>query len=99
MKALPMLFAIAFTLMSCDVLGAGEVDVESIYISEDNFRFGQYSGLYEGGVHVNGGFNWHSDIDDRYLQLEAKDLGLRSREVSFRLQTVSSLDVSASYSE
>ncbi|MBT4162149.1 MAG: MtrB/PioB family outer membrane beta-barrel protein [Gammaproteobacteria bacterium] len=90
---------LAWILVPSLVLGEGDITIGSVYTSDDTFRFGQYNSLYEQGAHVNGSVKWRSEVVDRHWQLEARDLGLRNREVSFRLQAANSFDFSVGYSE
>jgi len=60
---------------------SGEVEAGAGYVSQDNFMFGQYNGLYEqGGVFIGNVAwrGWHGD-GPRYFDVEARDLGLETR--------------------
>lgn len=51
------------------------------YVSEDNFMFGQYNGLYDQGAVVIGTARWRGwrGNGPQYWNIEARDLGLETR--------------------
>ena len=62
------------------------VEIGGGYNSNDSFRFGQFSGLYEKGPFAVFGFNWlqhDPGRDSRYWSLFGSNLGLDSRRVRF----------------
>ena len=51
------------------------------YVSDDNFMFGQYNGLYEEGTTVIGNLRWQDfSSSDSYWRASVSDLGLDTRE-------------------
>ncbi|WP_279246541.1 MtrB/PioB family decaheme-associated outer membrane protein [Candidatus Litorirhabdus singularis] len=54
------------------------------YVSEDNFKFGQYNGLHKEGAVLLGDLLWRGNNDASYWQLSGTDLGLQTREAGAR---------------
>jgi hypothetical protein len=62
------------------------VEVGGGYNSNDSFRFGQFSGLYDKGPFAVFGFNWlqrDPGRDSKYWSIFGSNLGLDSRRVRF----------------
>jgi len=61
------------------------VEVEVLNVSQDSYKFGEYTGLNESGAYVNGGFGirggdgYGSENGTRRWELWGTDLGLTSR--------------------
>lgn len=60
---------------------SGSIEAGLAYVSEDNFMFGQYNGLYEKGANFIGNVDWRGWSGDskQYWQVDARDLGLETR--------------------
>lgn len=60
---------------------SGQVEAGVGYVSDDNFMFGQYNGLYERGAVFIGNINWLKwrDSSNQYWQIDGRDLGLETR--------------------
>lgn len=61
----------------------GEVEIGTLYISEDSFKFGEYSGLEEDGVYGVGNIHIqkvsaYDDGSSEYWELLGTNLGLES---------------------
>ncbi|HYA37900.1 MAG TPA: MtrB/PioB family decaheme-associated outer membrane protein [Candidatus Methylomirabilis sp.] len=62
---------------------SGTVDLGATYVSEDSFKFGEYTGLNKKGAYFLGdGSARFRGEDANYWNIEATDLGLDSRSVS-----------------
>jgi MtrB/PioB family decaheme-associated outer membrane protein len=60
---------------------AGGVQLGLGYVSDDNFMFGQYNGLYEEGTTVIGNLRWQDfSSSTGYWRASVDDLGLDTRE-------------------
>jgi MtrB/PioB family decaheme-associated outer membrane protein len=69
-----------------DISGTeGDVTVGVGYVSEESAFFGRYTGLDDDGLYFLGGVraNYRSE-DEKYLDLEASNLGLDSRSLALR---------------
>lgn len=61
----------------------GHVDLGVGYVSDDSFKFGEYTGLEEEGPYAVGGLELrYRGEDAEYWELRGQDLGLDSRSVS-----------------
>lgn len=65
---------------------SSEVEIGAGYVSDDSFKFGEFNGLEDEGVHFigNADIRWSDAFDSdssRYFELQAADLGLDTREV------------------
>ena len=60
---------------------SGTIEAGLGYVSDDNFMFGQYNGLYQKGASFIGNVNWRGWRGDskQYWQVDARDLGLETR--------------------
>lgn len=60
-----------------------QVELGLGYVSKDSYKYGDYRGLQREGVHVIGNvdLNRRSEDDTRYFELNARDLGLDSRNL------------------
>ncbi len=56
------------------------------YVSDDNVRFGNYTGLNDSGAHLIGNFliNKRGEGNARYVEIEGSNLGLDSRGLGIR---------------
>lgn len=73
-----------WTCQRCPVAqgASGEIEVGAVHVPTDSFKFGDYSGLDEDKVYVNGNAEArYRGEDARYGNLEGSDLGLESRTV------------------
>ncbi len=63
----------------------GDLDFGLGYVSDDSLRFGDYRGLEEKGFYaaVDGDLHFR-DLDGRYFDLYARDLGYDSRQLTMR---------------
>jgi len=77
---------------------AGQVQLGLGYTSDDNFMFGQYSGLENDGANLVGSLNWQDyRSGDSYWQVELSDLGLSTREGEVSWGVVGKLRISAGF--
>jgi hypothetical protein len=61
---------------------SGYVDAGVGYVSDDSFKFGEYTGLTRKDSYLIGGALYgYRDKDARYLELDARNLGLDSRSI------------------
>ncbi len=59
----------------------GAVQAGIGYTSDDNYRFGEYNGLYEEGATFIGNLQWQDfSAGDSYWQVSLADVGLDTRE-------------------
>ena len=71
-----------FEPMISDFTTDGELGIGVLYLSQDAFRFGRYSGLTDDGAHWNGDLIARStDGKSGYASITALDLGLDSRSI------------------
>jgi MtrB/PioB family decaheme-associated outer membrane protein len=62
---------------------SGTLDLGAGYVSDDSFKFGEYTGLHEQGGFLVGNASVRSRGEDSaYWNIDASDLGLDSRSVS-----------------
>jgi MtrB/PioB family decaheme-associated outer membrane protein len=62
---------------------SGEVEVGAEYVSDDSFKFGEYTGLKEKGAYFIGNATTrYRDEDAYYMDLFIRNLGLESRTIS-----------------
>ena len=64
----------------------GEIEVGVVFVTEDSFKFGEFSGLEDEGAHIIGSFNvvYRSAADSdvaEYWLLTGSNLGLESRSL------------------
>ena len=61
---------------------SGYVDAGVGYLSDDSFKFGEYTGLTDKGAYLIGDAQYrYRGKDARYLDLDARNLGLDSRSI------------------
>jgi MtrB/PioB family decaheme-associated outer membrane protein len=61
---------------------SGDFEIGGAYVSEDSFKFGEYTGLVdEGGYAIANARATYRDEDADYMEFEATDLGLDSRSL------------------
>ncbi|MDT8387844.1 MAG: MtrB/PioB family decaheme-associated outer membrane protein [Thiogranum sp.] len=62
---------------------SGEVELGAGYVSDDSYKFGEYTGLNEEGAFPvgNASIRYRDDIDADYLNLSLRDAGLDSRSL------------------
>ncbi|MEP5763866.1 MAG: MtrB/PioB family decaheme-associated outer membrane protein [Halieaceae bacterium] len=58
----------------------GQVEVGVGYVTDDNFQFGKYNGLYEDEVTLIGNLDWSGSKGNSFWNLSGSDLGLDTRE-------------------
>jgi MtrB/PioB family decaheme-associated outer membrane protein len=64
---------------------SGYVDAGIGYLSQDSFKFGEYTGLTDKGPYVIGDALYgYRDKNGRYLDLDARNLGLESRSLDLQ---------------
>jgi MtrB/PioB family decaheme-associated outer membrane protein len=64
---------------------SGYVDAGIGYLSDDSFKFGEYTGLTEkGGYFIGDAVYGYRDKNGRYLDLDARNLGLESRSLDLQ---------------
>ena len=63
-----------------------EVEVGLGYVSDDSFKFGDYTGLHESGAHLIGNADLvrRDKETARYLELNVRNLGLESRSLGIK---------------
>ncbi len=59
---------------------SGGVQLGLGYVSDDNFKFGQYNGLNEKGATLIGNLRWQDFSGESYWRASVDDLGLDTRE-------------------
>ena len=79
---------------------SGELNLGMGYVSDDSFKFGEYTGLNEKGPYaiVDARLNYRNE-DARYLDLWVDDLGLDSRSLLIEGGRQGSFDLFLSYDE
>ncbi len=62
---------------------SGEIELGAGYVSDDSYKFGEYTGLNEkGGFFIGNADMYYRDIDASYIDLTVSNLGLDSRSLS-----------------
>lgn len=63
-----------------------QVEVGVGYVSEDSFKYGQYTGLNDKGVHLIGNvdLNRRNEANTHYFSLSGRNLGLDSRSLTIK---------------
>ena len=78
----------------------GNVDAEALHVSDDSARFGDYTGLDEEGAYINAGADILYRAGGGYaVGLEARNLGLDSRELALEAGRQGSWTVDLSWDE
>ncbi len=68
-----------------DAGGRGEVEAGAGYVSDDSFRFGDFTGLNEQGLFGIGNLFWrNTGADADYSEITASNVGLDSRSVQIK---------------
>ncbi|MEW6999726.1 MtrB/PioB family decaheme-associated outer membrane protein [Colwelliaceae bacterium BS250] len=86
-----------------EVKSSGFVQVDVLNVSDDTFSFGRYNGLSEEGTHVNlSGYyrdfnSAYSFVD--YWQVDAQNLALDNRELSFKIGQVRAYNVEFNFNQ
>jgi len=78
----------------------GNVEIGASYLSEDSFKFGNYSGLNNKGLYFIGNSDVHyQDENANYFNADILDLGLGSRFISLEAGKQGTYTVFLSYDE
>ncbi len=77
----------------------GEVEAGLGYVSNDSYKFGQYTGLEkQGGILIGGGSYRYRDGESRYMGFYADDVGLESRQLGVNAGVQGKYDLEMNYS-
>jgi MtrB/PioB family decaheme-associated outer membrane protein len=79
---------------------AGEVNAGAGYVSNDSYKHGDYTGLYEKGAYLVGDLDYgYQGSTGTYSNVEAYDLGLESRRIMVDGGKQGTIDAELKYSE
>ncbi len=69
------------------------------YVSDDNFKYGQYNGLDTNGFVLDGGWNYSAGDDSKFWVTSGTDLGTGNREIMLAMASLNGASYTFGYDE